>query len=104
MQDYHRPIQYPAFRAIIVVFTRRYRPADGPGLCPVFIDSPAFVRCMSGVCPTYVRRTVKVGRNAGPSGERARRTVRRTEGVAIIARDLGRVKCLRILMLNFSAR
>jgi len=28
---------------------------------------PAFVRCLSGVSPTYVRRTVKVGRNAGPS-------------------------------------
>jgi len=34
---------------------------------------PAFVRCMSGVCPTYVRRTVKVGRNAGPSAGRYRR-------------------------------
>jgi len=42
------------------------------------------VRHLSGVCPTFVGRTVKVGRNAGPSGGR----VRRTEGVAIIARDV----------------
>ena len=49
-----------------------------PSMCP------AFVRGMSGVYPTYVRRTVKVGLNAGPSGGR----VRRTEGVAIIARDV----------------
>jgi len=45
------------------------------------------VRRLSAVCPAspgYVRRTVKVGRNTGPSGGR----VRRTEGVAIIARDV----------------
>jgi len=63
-----------------VVFTRRYRPADGPGLCPVSIDVsgdfPLYVRGMSDVCP--------------PDGESRtqRRTVRRTEGVAIIARGV----------------
>jgi len=53
-----------------VVFTRRYRPADGPGLCPVFI-------VVSGVCPLYVRGMSDVG---PPDGERRtqRRTVRRT--------------------------
>jgi len=75
-----------------VVFTRRYRPADGPGLCPVFIDvsgvCPLYVRDMSDVCPTYVRRTVKVGRNAGPSTGRSGRRVLRTEGGAIITRDV----------------
>jgi len=63
-----------------VVFTRRYRPADGPGLCPVFID-------VSGVCPLYVRGISDV---CSPDGESRtqRRTVRRTEGGAIITRDV----------------
>jgi len=65
------------------VFTRRYCPADDPpdrpGLCPVSID-------VSGVCPLYVRGMSDV---CSPDGENRtqRRTVRRMEGVAIIARD-----------------
>jgi len=80
----------------IVVFTRRYRPADrppdrpadGPGLCPVFIE-------VSGVCPLYVRGMSDV---CPPDGESRtqRRIVRRrsggrvhrTEGGAIITRDV----------------
>jgi len=74
----------PCITANNVVFTRRYRLPDGPGLCPVSgcVLCPAFVHCMSGVCPTDVRRTVKV--DATPDIPH----IRRTEGVAIIARDL----------------
>jgi len=63
-----------------VVFTRRYRPADGPGLCPVSID-------VSGVFPLYVRGMSDVCPLDGESRTQ-RRTVRRTEGVAIIARGV----------------
>jgi len=61
-------------RVTHVVFTRRYRPADGPpdrpGLCPVSID-------VFGVCPLYVRGMSDV---CSPDGESRtqRRTVRRT--------------------------
>jgi len=71
-----RTAQLPAV-VVYVVFTRlRYR----PGLCPVFID-------VSGVCPLYVRGMSVV---CPPDGESRtqRRTVHRTEGVAIIARDM----------------
>jgi len=67
-----------------VVFTRRYRPPDGSGLCSVFID-------VSGVCPLYVRGMSDV---CPPDGEsrtqrrKVRRTVHRTEGGAIITRDV----------------
>jgi hypothetical protein len=61
-------LQHPTPFVAYVVFTRRYHRwtvrdcVRCPSMCL------AFVRCMSEVCPTYVRRTVKVGRNAGPSG------------------------------------
>jgi len=72
-----------------VVFTRWYRPADGPpdgpadrppdgpGLCPVSVD-------VSGVCPWYVRGMSDV---CPPDGES--RTQRRTEGVTTEAMRWG---------------
>jgi len=67
-----------------VVFTRRYRqanrPPDGPGLCSVSID-------VSGVCPLYVRGMSDICLPDGESRTQ-RRTVHRTEGVAIIARGV----------------
>jgi len=67
-----------------VVFTRRYRPADGPGLCPVLID-------VSGVCPLYVRGMSDAcppDSDSRTQRRTVRRTVRRTEGGAIITRDV----------------
>jgi len=75
-----------------VVFTRQYRPADrppgGPALCPVFIDvsgvCPLYVRGMFDVCPPDGESRTQRRTAAGPSGGR----VRRTEGWAIITRDV----------------
>jgi len=81
--DFHIYIYIYIYEQLLdcyVVFTRRYRPPDGPVLCLVSID-------VSGVCPLYVRGMSDV---CPPDGEsRTQRwTIRRTEGVVIIARDV----------------